>query len=977
MPEENTPPNDDKEEKDSAKEPDSSENAENEVNEEADSETPEDEEEKIQAPDDGAPTREVVEEMQKSYIEYAMSVIVSRALPDVRDGMKPVHRRILFVMHEMGLRAGAKFKKSANVVGEVLGKYHPHGDSSVYDAMVRMAQEFSMRYQLVNGQGNFGSIDGDSAAAYRYTEAKMQKISEDMLADIDKDTVDWRDNYDASRKEPTVLPARLPNLLLNGTTGIAVGMATNIPPHNLGELIDGIFHLIDNPECNIEDLMELIKGPDFPTGGVIYDRRQVLEAYSTGKGSIPCRGVAKIEEGRAGKPIIVITEIPYQVNKANLVIKIADLVKNKKLVGITDIRDESTRDGIRVVIELKKDSYPNKILNQLYKLTELQGNFNVNMIALTDRGLQPHLLSLKQVLEHFVEHRVEVVTRRTEYELRVAKDRAHILEGLKLALDHIDKVISTIRKSKTREDAHAALMKQFKLSDVQAKAILEMRLQALAGLEREKIEDELKEKYKLIKYLESLLASKTKLMGVIKEELAEMKEKYADERRTKVLARRVGEFSAKDTIPNEEMVIMLTTENYVKRVAPVSFRAQKRGGKGVIGLTTKEEDEVSIIRHAKNHDDLMFFTNTGRVFRLPVYEVPQATRQAKGTAIANLIQAQNGEYITAMRVIREEAEEAKQFLFFCTKLGTVKKTLMSDYANVRKSGLIAIKLNSGDELKWVKGTSGESEIVIISHDGKCCRFGEKDVRSMGRSAAGVRGIKLGANDHVVEMDVVKDPNKERLLTVTEKGLGKATLIKEYRMTNRGAGGVKTVNVTAKTGKVVGAKVLQPNMNADLLLISKRGQTIRMNVKDTPTRGRATQGVILMRMKNDSVASVSLLEKMPEAIQEAMEKVSNEVDKLLNGSMKTDSTPATAKPVPAAAHGKVPAKAAKELTPEEAMLKAEKAAEKADLSKLVKAAKKDVKAQKKEGKPTASKKKDDKAGKKSVKFAVRKVGKKKK
>ncbi len=909
----------------------------------------------LSAPDDGAPTREVVEEMQKSYLDYAMSVIVSRALPDVRDGLKPVHRRILFVMHEMGLRANAKFKKSANVVGEVLGKYHPHGDASVYGAMVRMAQDFAMRYQLVNGQGNFGSIDGDSAAAYRYTEAKMRKITEELLADIDKETVDWRDNYDASRKEPSVLPTRLPVLLLNGTVGIAVGMATNIPPHNLGELIDGTVHIIDNPECEISDLMEFIKGPDFPTGGVIYNKKAVLEAYSTGRGSIPCRGVAKIEEGRAGKPMIVITEIPYQVNKANLVIKIADLVKDKKLVGITDIRDESTREGIRVVIELKKDSYPNKILNQLYKLTELQGNFNVNMIALTDRGLQPHLLNLKQVLEHFIEHRIEVVTRRTEYDLRVARDRAHILEGLKLALDHIDAVITTIRKSKTREDAHAALMKQFKLSDAQAKAILEMRLQALAGLERQKIEDELKEKYKLIKYLESLLADKKKLMGVIKTELAEIKEKYADERRTKVLVRDVGEFSAKDTIPNEEMVIMLTTENYLKRVAPNSFRAQKRGGMGVIGLTTKEEDEVKIIRHAKNHDDVMFFTNTGRVFRLPVYEIPQATRQAKGTAIANLIQTQNGEYITAMRVLREGTEEAKQFLFFCTKDGTVKKTPMPDFANVRKSGLIAIKLNPNDELSWVKGTNGASEIVIVSHEGKCCRFTEKDVRAMGRAAAGVRGIKLGTNDRVVEMDVVVDPTKEKLLTVTEKGLGKASLISEYRMTHRGAGGVKTVNVTAKTGKVVGAKVLPPELDADLLLISKRGQTIRMDVNSIPMRGRATQGVILMRVKNDSVASVSLLEKNPEAIQEAIEEVSGAVDKVLNSPAKKAEVP--------------------KISVDEAVVKMEQAAAKADLSKLLKAAQKDGAAQKAEKKPasakTESQNKKDKAGRAAIKKAVKK------
>lgn len=922
------------------------ENDKNDENLEEDSTENSENKKAVFAPDDGVPTREILEEMQKSYLDYAMSVIVSRALPDVRDGLKPVHRRILFVMHEMGLRANAKFKKSANVVGEVLGKYHPHGDASVYAAMVRMAQDFAMRYQLVNGQGNFGSIDGDSAAAYRYTEAKMQKITEELLADIDKETVDWRDNYDASRKEPSVLPTRLPVLLLNGTVGIAVGMATNIPPHNLSELIDGTIHIIDNPDCKIADLLEFVKGPDFPTGGIIYNKKSILETYSTGKGSIPCRGVAKIEEGRAGKPMIVITEIPYQVNKANLVIKIAELVKNKKLVGITDIRDESTRNGIRVVIELKRDSYPNKVLNQLYKMTELQGNFNVNMIALTDHGLQPHLLNLKQVLEHFIEHRVEVVTRRTEFELRVAKDRAHILEGLKLALDHIDKVISTIRKSKTREDAHTALMQQFKLSELQTKAILEMRLQALAGLERQKVEDELKEKYKLIKYLESLLADKNKLMRVIKTELAEIKEKYSDERRTKVLARGIGEFSAKDTIPNEEMVIMLTTENYLKRVAPSSFRAQKRGGKGVIGLTTKEEDEVKIIRHAKNHDDVMFFTNTGRVFRLPVYEIPQATRQAKGTAIANLIQTQNGEFITAMRIVREDAEEAKQFLFFCTKDGTVKKTSMPDFANVRKSGLIAIKLNSGDELNWVKGTNGTSEIVIISHDGKCCRFVEKDVRSMGRTAAGVRGIKLGVADRVVEMDVVDDPTKEKLLTVTEKGLGKASLISEYRMTHRGASGVKTVNVTPKTGKVIGAKVLSPKLDADLILISKRGQTIRMDVNSIPMRGRATQGVILMRVKNDSVASISILEKTPEAITEAIEEISGQVEKVLNGDSK--------KPT------------GSKISTDEAVLKMEKAAEKAELANLVKVAKKDFATQKAEKKSDKKKKSDDIKGKKQSK-----------
>ena len=899
-------------------------------NEPIDGETIEDgDEQEVVLPSDVS-LHSVETEMETSYLDYAMSVIVSRALPDVRDGLKPVHRRILYVMHEMGLRPGAKFKKSANVVGEVLGKYHPHGDNSVYDAMVRMAQEFSLRYMLVNGQGNFGSIDGDGAAAYRYTEAKMQKITEDLLVDIDKETVDWRDNYDGSRQEPTVLPTRLPNLLLNGTTGIAVGMATNIPPHNLGELVDGIIHIIDNPDCAITDLNKLIKGPDFPTGGVIFNKKAIAEAYATGRGGVPLRGVATIDELKNGKPVIIITEVPYQVNKANLVIKIADLVKDKKIQGITDIRDESTRDGIRVVIEMKRDSYPNKVLNQLYKMTELQNNFNFNMIALTDRGMQPHLLNLKQILEHFITHRQEVVTRRAQHDLRIAKDRAHILEGLKLALDQIDKVISTIRASKTKEIAHAALVKEFKLSELQASAILAMRLQALAGMERQKIEDELKEKYALIKALEDLLGSEAKILGVVKDELAEIKTKYADPRRTKIIARDVGDFSAKDMIPNEDMIVMLTETGYVKRVVPSSFRQQKRGGVGVIGLTTKEEDEVKIMRHAKNHDDIMFFTNTGRVFRLPVYEMPQATRQAKGTAIANLIQIQSTEVITAMRVIQEGADESGTFLFFATKNGTVKKTPIEDFKNVRKSGLIAIKLNDGDELDWIKGTHGTNEIVLVSHEGQCCRFKEADVRSMGRSAAGVRGIKLGAKDYVVEMDKVGSAKEERLLVVTEKGQGKATKVSEYRMTARGAGGVKTLNVTEKTGKVIGAKILTPELDADLILISKRGQTIRMDLKDIPTLGRATQGVRLMKVANDSVASVSLMEKTPDAIIGAVEEATGEaVTSILNKETGEET----------------------ELTPEQAMAAAEAAANKKEfaeggLDDLVKAAKKDAKAQKK-------------------------------
>jgi DNA gyrase subunit A len=787
----------------------------------------------------------------------------------------------------------------------------------------------------------------------------MQRITEEMLADIDKDTVDWAENYDGSRKEPTVLPARLPQLLLNGTVGIAVGMATNIPPHNLGELVDGIVHLIDEPECTVADLMKFIKGPDFPTGGMIYNKKDILEAYSTGRGGVTCRGKAEITEGHGGKPQIIITEIPYQVNKANLVIKIADLVKDKKIQGITDIRDESTRQGIRIVIELKRDSYPNKILNQLYKMTDLQTNFNFNMIALVDRGIQPHLLNIKQILEHFIEHRREVVVRRTEYELRIAKERAHILEGLKLALDHIDKVISTIRASKTREDAHAALMKLFKLSDVQARAILEMRLQALAGLERKKIEDELAEKYKLIKFLEDLLGSKAKILGVVKTELAEIKEKYADPRRTKVVATAIGEFSAKDTIPNEDMLIMLTTENYVKRVPPSAFRAQKRGGKGVIGLTAKEEDEVKLMRHAKNHDDIMFFTNTGRVFRLPAYEIPQATRTAKGTAIANLIQVQSNEYITAMRVVREgedsgDTQSDSQYLFFCTRDGTVKKTPIADFANVRKSGLIAIGLNDGDELDWVKGTDGKNEIVIISHEGQCCRFHEDDVRPMGRSAAGVRGIKLADKDYVVEMDKVADPKTERLLVVTEKGQGKASHVSEYRLTARGASGVKTLNVTDKTGKVIGAKVLPPELTADLLLITKRGQTIRMEVGGIPTLGRNTQGVRLMKVTNDSVASISIMEHTPGALAIA----ESETGINLTGEGLLESEDADDEPT----------------TPEEAAAAAEKSANAKELGDLLAAAKADGKAQKAEGKTKGEKAKADAKGAKELKSVKKPKGK---
>ncbi len=852
-----------------------------EEQEEATEETPEEnlenkeseEEPKTQLFDPNYKARAISDEMEECYLDYAMSVIVSRALPDVRDGLKPVHRRILYVMHESGLRASAKFRKSANVVGEVLGKYHPHGDSAVYDSMVRMAQNFSLRYPLVNGQGNFGSIDGDSAAAYRYTEAKMQRIAEEMLADIDKDTVDWKDNYDASKQEPTVLPAKLPQLLLNGTMGIAVGMATNIPPHNLGELVDGIIALIEDPELTVEDLMEYIKGPDFPTSGIIYDTEAIKAMYVNGRGGIAMRAKANIEERKNGRFMIHVSEIPYQVNKANLIEKIADLVRAKKIVGITDIRDESSRDDIRIIIELKKDSYPKKILNQLYKMTQMQTSFNMNMIALVD-GLQPRLLNLKEVLNYFIKHRKEVITRKTEYELRIAKARAHILEGLKVALDNIDAVIETIKKSKTKEDAAAALIKKFKLSDKQAAAILEMRLQTLAGLEQQKIEDEYKEKMALIEELEGILADPGKVLQILKDDLAEIKEKYGDERRTEIIPHAIGDFSAKDTIPNSPMLIILTQENYIKRVPPSSFRTQRRGGKGVIGMNTKEEDEIRIMRYVKNHDDLYYFTNRGRVFKLPAYEVPQTSRTAKGQAIVNLLQLEKEERVTAILKINEKSEG--KFLFMGTSKGTVKKTDITQFNNVRRNGLIAIKLRDDDELEWVKQTSGDNRVVIATREGKCIQFDEHDVRSMGRPSMGVRGIRLKPNDEVIQMDVVKDEGAD-LLVVSENGLGKRTPLSSYRFQARGGSGVKTANLTTKTGKVIGAAVLESDVEGDIIMVSKEGQIIRLELKSIPTRGRATQGVYLMRTKKkDRVASISIIKN--EIVDEEEEGATEEAPK---------------------------------------------------------------------------------------------------
>ena len=843
--------------------------AKNDPKDNKDEELPEDSEE--QANEEQAvelftanksPERKISDEMEESYLEYAMSVIVSRALPDVRDGLKPVHRRILHAMNEIGLKSSSSFRKSAAVVGEVLAKYHPHGDSAVYDSMVRMAQSFSMRYTLVRGQGNFGSIDGDRAAAMRYTEAKMEKITDEMMTDIDKETVDWRDNYDGRYKEPTVLPTKLPQLLLNGTTGIAVGMATSIPPHNLGELIDGIMHLSNNPEATIEELMEFIKGPDFPTGSILYNVEDIKTAYMTGRGGMVVRGRTEIIEKKGGRFVIHITEIPYQVNKANLIGKMADLVRDKKIVGITDIRDESNKDGIRIVIELKKDSFPRKILNQLFKYTQLQSSFNMNMIALVDE-IQPHLLDLKQVLEHFISHRKVVITRRTEYELKIAKARMHILEGLKIAMDHIDEVIKTIRASETKEIALEALMSKFKLTELQGKAILEMRLQTLAGLERQKIEDELAEKIALITELEGILADTGKVLKIMQEELAEIKEKYADDRKTEIVENAINNISRKDTIPNEAVIVMLSRENYIKRIPVNSFKAQKRGGKGIIGGTTKDEDEIKLIKYTHNHDELLYFTNQGRVFRLPVYEIPSASRTAKGQAVVNLLQLQKDEVVTAI-LKNTNGKFEDEYLIMATINGTIKKTAAKDFENVRKSGLIAIRLRDNDSLEWVKEVSKGNEIIIVSKEGKCIRFNEKDVREMGRASIGVRGIKLKSNDIVVEMDTIKDPESTELLVIMENGLGKMTKVVNYRFQARGGSGVKTANLSEKTGKLIGAKTIAQDTDADLIIISKSGQVIRLHTKNIPSQGRATQGVYLMRMKpSDKVASISLIDHISE------------------------------------------------------------------------------------------------------------------
>jgi len=792
-------------------------------------------------------------EMETSYLSYAMSVIVSRALPDVRDGLKPVHRRILYVMNNAGLRHTAKFKKSANVVGEVMGKFHPHGDSAIYDSMVRMAQDWAMRYPLVDGQGNFGSIDGYPAAAMRYTEARMSAIAEEMLHDIDKDTVDFRPNYDGSALEPVVLPAKLPNLLLNGQVGIAVGMATNIPPHNLGELIDGIQYLIKNPEATSADLANFVKGPDFPTGGTIYGQESIRNAYGTGKGGVVIRAKAEIEEDKKGVHRIVITQIPYQVNKTTLIEKIAELHHEKKIQGIADLTDESSRNGMRIVVTLKKDSYPNKVMNQLFKMTPLQTTFHFNMLALVD-GIQPRILNLEMMLREYLKHRQVVVRRRTEFELRKAKARAHILEGLKIALDNIDEVIKTIRASKSTDVAQAALMKKFGLTEIQAKAILAMQLRTLTGLEREKIENELAELMRLIAELEKILADENEILRVISEELNEIKERYGDERRTQIVPNELGKFSDEELVPNEQVIVTLTNGNYIKRVAANTYKAQGRGGKGIMGMTTKEEDVVEHLVQTFNHDFLLFFTNKGRVFRLKSYEVPSASRTAKGQPVVNLLQLQPQERVTAL--ISLPASLNTGYLFMATRNGTIKKTALSDYANVRASGLITIKLDAGDELGWVKYTTGQDEIVISTALAQAIRFKESDARPMGRATRGVRGIRLRPNDIVVGVDVAKADTE--LLVVMENGYGKRTKIDQFATHARGGVGIKAGVVSEKTGKVVDVRAIQ-TAGDDLVIVSAQGQVIRLAVKDISLIGRATQGVRIMRMKEgDKVASVALV-----------------------------------------------------------------------------------------------------------------------
>src|SRR3989339_461518 len=796
---------------------------------------------------------DIVKEMKDSYLDYAMSVIVSRALPDVRDGLKPVQRRILYSMHEAGLNYNVKHRKSATVVGDVMGKFHPHGNTAIYDAMARLAQDFSLRYPLIDGQGNWGSIDGDAPAAERYTEARMARISSELLRDIEKDTADFVPNYDGRWKEPVVLPSAIPDLLLNGTLGIAVGMASNIPPHNLTELIDGLIHLVEHPKATIEDLAKFIKGPDFPTGGLIFNKEDIHQAYASGRGGVVTRGEAEIVDSKTGTQIII-SSIPFQVNKAVLVEKIADLVKEKKIEGVRDIRDESDKEGMRIAIDLKQDSYPQKILNGLYKHTELERVYHFNMVALVD-GIQPRTLSLKSILEEFIKHRRIVVERRAKFDLKKAEERAHILEGLKKALDHIDAIIKIIKSSADREAAHKNLVKKFNFTSLQATAILEMRLQTLAGLERQKINDELQEKQKLIRELKILLKDPQKILGVVKEEFAKIKNTYGDERRTKIIVHGARTISVEDVIPEEEAILVITKGGYIKRTSPEIYRAQKRGGKGIIGLMTKEEDMVDDFLTVGTHDNILFFTDRGKVYQLKAYEVPQGQRQSRGKSINNFISLAGDEKVTSVLALPKGVK--KPVLVLVTKNGVIKKTDASNFEEVRKTGIIALKLQKGDVLKWAFLASSGDYIILSTSQGQAIRFKESDARKMGRTAAGVRAIRLKVKDELIGADVVGQSEKQALLlVVSSKGYGKKSKISDYRLQRRGGSGIKTAKLTAKTGFLVSAKVIDPD-SEEVIAISKKGQVLRTALTSIPTLGRQTQGVRIMKLTSgDSIASLT-------------------------------------------------------------------------------------------------------------------------
>ncbi len=801
---------------------------------------------------DGIGKREITTELRESYLDYAMSVIVGRALPDVRDGLKPVHRRVLWVMWESGLTHQAKYRKSANVVGAVMGAYHPHGDTAIYDSIARMAQDFSLRYPLVDGQGNWGDIDGDPPAAMRYTECRLSSIATTLLADIDKDTVDFIANYDDTKKEPTVLPAKLPNLLVNGSDGIAVGMATKIPPHNLGEVVDATSYLIENPKATAEDLMQFIKGPDFPTGGIIYNAKGIKEAYATGRGGITVRGTAEIDEKR-----IVISEIPYQVNKADLIIKMAELVGDKRVNGIRDIRDESDRnDPVRIVIELKNDAVPQKVMNQLWRFTDLQKDFHLNMVALTENGLQPEILSVKDVLVGFLKHREEVVTRRTKFDLDKAKERAHILEGLVKALANIDKVIATIKKSKSREDAQANLIKQFKLTVRQADAILEMRLQSLAALERLKIEEELKEKRKLIKELEELLGDPKKIKALIKGELQDLKKDFGDERRTRINEGELRELGVEDIVPQEEVVITMSHDGYIKRIPPSTFRRQRRGGKGLKGSELREEDALAHFLGANTHDNMLFFTDNGRLFQTKAYEIPEGKRTGKGKAIHNFLEIPNDVKVTAIVTYSDKVAPGT-YLVMTTVRGVVKKVELEKFQNVRRTGIIAINLAKGDSLKWAKLAVKGDEIILSTRSGRAIRFKESDMRPMGRTAGGVKGITLKKDDEVSSFEVLGPKEEMNLLVVMSNGYAKQTPLKEYKVQRRGGSGILTAKITSKTGKLVSSHAIIDQ--TELLAVSRRGQILKTTIKSVREAGRATQGVRIMRLdKGDELVGTVCL-----------------------------------------------------------------------------------------------------------------------